>query len=71
MITNLNILFQKMISEEGKTEGIFALSEKDASIFVLRFGHMNITVSKIVVEAMADEDGAEVEEEPEFFVGDF
>ena len=32
---------------------------------------MDITVSEIVIEAVTDEDGAEVEEEPEFFVGDF
>ena len=60
-----------MVGEEGETEGIFPLSEKDARIFVLRFGHMDITVSEIVIEAVTDEDGAEVEEEPEFFVGDF
>ena len=60
-----------MVGEEGKTEGIFALSEKNASIFVLRFRDMDIAVSEIVVEAVADENGAEVEEEPEFFVGDF
>ena len=60
-----------MVGEEGKTKGIFALSEKDASILVLRFRDMDIAVSEIVVEAVADENGAEVEEEPEFFVGDF
>ena len=60
-----------MVSEEGQAEGIFALSEKDASIFILRFGHMDITISEIVIEAVTDEDGAEVEEQPEFLVGDF
>lgn len=32
---------------------------------------MDVAVAEIVVEAVADEDGAKVEEEPEFFVGDF
>ncbi len=71
MVTDLDSLFQEVVSEEGETESIFALLEQFASIDVLLVRDMDVTISKIVIKAVADEDGAEVEEKPEFLVRDF
>ena len=71
MITDLDLLFQDVVSEEGETECIFALLEQFASIDVLLVRHMNITVPKIIIKTVTDEDGAEIEKKPEFFVCDF
>ena len=71
MVTNLDVLFQEVVSEEGETEGIFALLEQFASIDVLLVRNMDVTISKVVIKAVADEDGAEVEQKPEFFIRDF
>ena len=71
MIANLDVLFQEVISEEGETESIFALLEQFASIDVLLVRHINVTVSKIIIKAVTDEYGAEVEKKPEFLIRDF
>ena len=71
MVTDLDVLFQEVVGKEGETECIFALLEQFASIDVLLVRDMDVTVSEIIIKAVTDEDGAEVEKKPEFFVRDF
>ena len=71
MVTDLNFLFQEVVREEGETECIFALLEQFAGIDILLVRDMDVTVSKIVIKAVANEDGAKVEEKPEFLVRNF
>lgn len=71
MITDLDLLFQEVVSEEGETECIFALLEQFASIDVLLVRHVNITIPEIIIKTVTDENGAEIEKKPELFVRDF
>ena len=71
VVTDLDVLFQEVVSEEGETECIFALLEQFASIDVLLVRDMDVAVSKIIIKAVTNEDGAEVEKKPELLVRDF
>ena len=71
MVAGLDVLLQEMVDEEAEAESVFTLLKEFAGIDVLIIWHMDVAVSKVVVEAVTDEDAAEVEEDPEFFVSYF
>ena len=69
----LNILLQQVPSQKAQAE--FALTgtdvEKVDGIDDLGFGDVDIDDAEVLGETVADEDDAEVEEQPELLVGDF
>lgn len=71
MVSCLDFLFQEEIGEETEFERAFALFEEQARVYALRFRHEHVCVAEIRHQTVAYEDAAEVEQQPEFLVGDF
>ena len=73
MIIPLDVLLEKVPREvaQAKLALVGADVKKVDGIEDLGLGHVNVDGAKVFGEAVADEDAAEVEEEPEFLVSDF
>lgn len=73
MLIHLNILFEQIPRQKAERE--FALPGADVEevdgVADLDFGDVDVDGAEVLEEAVADEDDARVEEEPEFLVGDF
>lgn len=67
----LNVLFEEIPCQETEAEAPLPRSnvEEVDGVQDLRFRDVNVDRAEVFGEAVADEDDAQVEEKPEFFVG--
>ena len=69
VVARLDVFFKEEIGQEAEFEGAFALLEEEAGVDGLGCGDEHVGVAEVGGETVADEDAAEIEEEPEFLVG--
>ncbi len=72
VVARLDLLVQEVPGEEAQGEAAFFVvrAEELDGVDDLGGGDVDVDGAEVGGEAVADEDAAEVEEEPEFFVGD-